>query len=51
MISAGLAEYAGLLAGLAGIGGTTLTRFEPSITFLAIVGGVVFLFWLVVFKL
>jgi hypothetical protein len=48
MINAGLAEYAGILAG---IGGTTLTSFEPSITFVAIVGCVIFLFWLIVFKL
>lgn len=48
MINAGLAEYAALLSG---IGRTTISGFEPSITFLAIVGCVVFLFWLIVFKL
>jgi hypothetical protein len=48
MINAGLAEYAALLTG---IGGTTLTSVEPSITVIAIVGGIIFLFWLVVFKL
>ncbi len=48
MIEAGLAEYAGLLAG---IGGTTLTSFEPGIASLAIAGCLIFLFWLIVFKL
>jgi hypothetical protein len=48
MINAGLAEYGALLAG---IGGTTLTSVEPSMTVIAIVGGIIFLFWLVVFKL
>ena len=48
MISAGLAEYAALLTG---IGGASLASFEPSITFLAVVGCAVFLFWLIVFKL
>lgn len=48
MINAGLAEYAALLTG---IGGTTLTSVEPTMTVIAIVGGIIFLFWLIVFKL
>jgi len=48
LIHAGLAEYAALLSG---IGGGTLTKFEPTITVIAIVACLIFLFWLVVFKL
>jgi hypothetical protein len=48
MIQAGLAEYAALLSGL---GEGTLTKFEPTMTVIAIVAGLIFLFWLVVFKL
>jgi hypothetical protein len=48
MIYAGLAEYGALLSG---IGGTTLTSVGPSMTVIAIVGGIIFLFWLIVFKL
>jgi len=48
MIHAGLAEYAALLSG---IGGGTLTKFEPTMTVIAIVACLLFLFWLVVFKL
>jgi len=48
MIHAGLAEYAALLSG---IGGGTLTNFEPTTTVIVIVACIIFLFWLVVFKL
>jgi len=48
MIHAGLAEYVALLSG---IGGGTLTKFEPTMTVIAIVACLLFLFWLVVFKL
>ncbi len=48
MIQAGLAEYAALLSGL---GEGTLTKFEPTMTVIAIVTCLIFLFWLVVFKL
>jgi hypothetical protein len=48
MIYAGLAEYAALLTA---IGGATLASVEPNMTVIAVVGGIIFLFWLVVFKL
>jgi hypothetical protein len=48
MINAGLAEYAALISRM---GEITITGFEPGVTSLAIVGCVVFLFWLIVFKL
>ncbi len=48
MINAGIAEYAAILTGT---GGTTFTSFEPT-THVILIGGVIlFLFWLVVFKL
>ena len=49
MINVGIAEYAAILTGIGG--GTTLTNFEPSWTVIVIAGGIIFLFWLVVFKL
>lgn len=48
MIHAGIAEYAALLTAM---GGFTLTSVEPTVTVIAIVAGVIVLFWLVVFKL
>ncbi|HEY4719257.1 MAG TPA: hypothetical protein VJ386_11370 [Candidatus Deferrimicrobiaceae bacterium] len=48
MVHAGIAEYAAILTG---IGGTTLASVEPTMTVIAVVGGIIFLFWLVVFKL
>lgn len=48
MIHAGIAEYAAILTG---IGGTSLTNIEPTWNVILIVGGMVVLFWLVVFKL
>ena len=48
MIHAGLAEYAALLSG---IGGGGLTNIEPAMTVIAVVACIIFLFWLVVFKL
>jgi hypothetical protein len=48
MVHAGLAEYGALLSG---IGGGGLTNFEPTMTVMAIVACILFLFWLVVFKL
>ena len=48
MVHAGLAEYGALLSG---IGGGALTNFEPTMTVMAIVACILFLFWLVVFKL
>src|SRR4030067_1129707 len=48
MVHAGIAEYAAILTG---IGGDTLAIGEPSMTVIAVVGGILFLFWLVVFKL
>ena len=48
MIHAGIAEYAAILTG---IGGTALTGFEPTWNVILIAGGIVVLFWLVVFKL
>jgi arginine exporter protein ArgO len=49
MINAGIAEYAAILTGIGG--GTTITSFEPALNVIVIVGGIIFLFWLVVFKL
>jgi len=49
MINAGIAEYAAIFTGIGG--GTTLTSFEPTWNVIVIVGGIIFLFWLVVFKL
>lgn len=48
MIRAGIAEYAAILGG---IGGAPLTSVEPTLSVVLIVGGIVVLFWLVVFKL
>jgi hypothetical protein len=48
MIKAGIAEYAAILTG---IGGTTLASFEPTTNVIVIAGVILFLFWLVVFKL
>ncbi len=48
MVHAGIAEYAAILTG---IGGTTLASGEPTMTVIAVVVGIIFLFWLVVFKL
>jgi hypothetical protein len=48
MVHAGLAEYAAILTG---IGGTTLASGEPTMAVIAVVGTIIFLFWLVVFKL
>lgn len=48
MIHAGIAEYAALLTG---IGGTTLTGFEPTMNVILLGGVILFLFWLAVFKL
>jgi hypothetical protein len=48
MIHAGLAEYGALLSG---ISGNALTNVEPTMTVIAIVACIIFLFWLVVFKL
>jgi hypothetical protein len=48
MINAGIAEYAAILTGT---GGTTLASFDPSMNAVAIAGVIIFLFWLVVFKL
>lgn len=43
-----MVEYAAILAA---IGGTTLTSFEPTTNVIFIGGILIFLFWLVVFKL
>lgn len=48
MLNAGIAEYAAILTG---IGGTTLAGFEPTMNVILIGGVILFLFWLVVFKL
>jgi hypothetical protein len=48
MINAGIAEYAAILTGT---GGTTFTSFEPTTNVILIGGVILFLFWLVVFKL
>lgn len=48
MINAGIAEYAAILTG---IGGTTFTSIEPTMDVILIGGVIIFLFWLVVFKL
>lgn len=48
MINAGIAEYAAILTG---IGGTTIASFEPTMNVILIGGIIIFLFWLVVFKL
>jgi arginine exporter protein ArgO len=49
MINAGIVEYAAILAAIGG--GATNTSFEPTWNVIVIVGGIIFLFWLVVFKL
>jgi hypothetical protein len=48
MINAGIAEYAAILTG---IGGTTFTSIDPATNVILIGGVILFLFWLVVFKL
>ena len=48
MVNAGIAEYGAILTGVAG---TTLSSIEPTTTVIVIAVGIVFLFWLVVFKL
>jgi hypothetical protein len=48
MINAGIAEYGAILTGMAG---TTLPSIEPTTKGIVIALGVVFLFWLIVFKL
>jgi hypothetical protein len=48
MINAGIAEYAAILTG---IGGTTLASIDPTTNVILIGGVILFLFWLVVFKL
>lgn len=47
----GIAEYAAILAAMGGTTLTSLTSFEPTLNVLLIVGGFIFFFWLVVFKL
>jgi hypothetical protein len=51
MIYAGIVEYAAIIAAMGGISLSSLTSFEPSLTVILIVGGFIFFFWLVVFKL
>jgi len=51
MIYAGIVEYAAILATM---GGNTLTgfmSFEPTWNVILMIGGFIFFFWLVVFKL
>lgn len=48
MIHAGIAEYGAILTGMAG---STLPSIEPTTKAIVFAVGVVFLFWLVVFKL
>lgn len=48
MIHAGIAEYGAILTALSGF---SLSGMEPTTTVILIAVGVVFLFWLVVFKL
>ena len=51
MIYAGIVEYAAILAAIGGNTFTGLLGFDPSWNVIFIVGGFVFFFWLVVFKL
>lgn len=51
MVYAGIVEYAAILAAIGGNTLTDLTSFEPTWTVILIVGGFIFFFWLVVFKL
>jgi hypothetical protein len=51
MIYAGIVEYAAILAAMSGNTLTGITSFEPTWNVILIVGGFIFFFWLVVFKL
>jgi hypothetical protein len=48
MINAGIAEYGAILTGMAG---TTLPGIDLTTQVIVIAVGIVFVFWLVVFKL
>ena len=47
----GMVEYAAILAAISGNALTGLISFEPTWNVIFIVGGFIFFFWLVVFKL
>jgi hypothetical protein len=51
MYAQGLFEYGAILAAIAGNTLTGLLSFDPSWNVILIVGGVLFFFWFVVFKL
>ena len=51
MIYAGIVEYGAILAAISGNTITGLLSFDPSWNVIFIVGGFIFFFWLVVFKL
>jgi len=43
-------EYAALIAAMGGMNLSSLTSFEPSMNVIFIIGGFIFVLWLVVFK-
>ena len=43
-------EYAAIIAAMSGMNLSSLTSFEPSMNVILIVGGFIFVLWLVVFK-
>ncbi|MGB5197743.1 MAG: hypothetical protein WBN64_11840 [Candidatus Deferrimicrobium sp.] len=51
MIYSGIVEYGAILAAIGGNTFTGLLGFDPSWNVIFIVGGFIFFFWLVVFKL
>ena len=51
MIYEGIVEYAAILAAIGGTTITSLTSFEPTLNVFLIVGGIIFVFWIFVFKL
>ena len=54
MIYAGIVEYAAIIAATGGstlTSITSLTGVEPTLNLFLIVGGIIFVFWLFVFKL
>jgi len=51
MYAQAMLEYGAILAAIAGNTLTGLLNFDPSWNVILIVGGIIFFFWLVVFKL
>jgi len=54
LMYAGIVEYAAIIAAISGSTLTSITSFtgvEPTLNLFLIVGGIIFVFWLFVFKL